>query len=169
LEEEEEDEDDDYGLASFAPLEEFVEEKEDDEGYAQAREDWGENAARKEGLERLAKKEERRRAKRRAAGLESDSEGEEEKEVEPEEKEKEPEWVQLKEQSEKDVEKQLHELRQLPEHVESVPMEQMSWYKKYQKNLADLRQREVEDREAQYLRDQKLLRESKERRGEDSN
>jgi hypothetical protein len=32
----------------------------DDEGYAQAREHWGENAARKEGLERLAKKEQDR-------------------------------------------------------------------------------------------------------------
>jgi hypothetical protein len=31
----------------------------DDEGYARAREDWGENAARKEGLERLAKKEDK--------------------------------------------------------------------------------------------------------------
>ena len=34
----------------------------DYEGYARAREEWGENAARKEGLERLAKKEEKRLA-----------------------------------------------------------------------------------------------------------
>jgi hypothetical protein len=33
----------------------------DDQGYARAREDWGENAARKEGLERLAKKEKRKK------------------------------------------------------------------------------------------------------------
>ena len=35
----------------------------DDEGYARARADWGENAARKEGLERLAKKEQRKKEK----------------------------------------------------------------------------------------------------------
>jgi hypothetical protein len=59
---EEEDEPDCYQLpvTSLPPKQASYHYDPDNEGYAQAREDWGENAARKEGLERLAKKEERR-------------------------------------------------------------------------------------------------------------
>ena len=47
-------------------------------GYQQALEDWGFNEARKEGLKRLAKKEERKRRRASASGLESESESEQE-------------------------------------------------------------------------------------------